>query len=191
MKTALNHFTFIFLTIAAATVAVAEPAGKELPPPLPTRSSSEVIGIYDSRVVAYAWFWSEHGVEERERLIAAAKAARAQGRDSATAETAIQSFQDASHLQVFSTAPIDNVLADLADQLPAIRQEAGVTRLISKWDYERLASYGEAPRVNVTDALVSALITPNEQQAATIKSLKENEPLPLARARKLLRDGKL
>ena len=39
-------------------------------------TTAERIGLYDSRVVAYAWFWSEAGTRRREELIAAARAAR-------------------------------------------------------------------------------------------------------------------
>jgi hypothetical protein len=156
-------------------------------------SAPSSIGIYDSRVIAYAWFWSETGTHQRNEIIAAARAAKATGDEAAAkaASAVVSAFQEHNHLQVFSTAPVDEILAELAPKLPAILQQAGLTCLVSMWDEATLQSYAGARQVDMTDALVAALFTPNQKQAAVIAEIKRQQPLPLEKARELVREGKL
>lgn len=158
-----------------------------------TGSKPPRIGVYDSRVVAYAWFWGEAGTKKREALIAAAKAAK-NGADPgrlAEVDGAVRAFQDHGHLQVFSTEPIDDLLVDIGNKLPEIMSRAGVTRLVSKWDAVALRDIGPMETVDVTDALAGAFLSPNERQAKIIAQMKSHPPLDLERARELLRSGQL
>ena len=43
-----------------------------------------------------------------------------------------------SHRQGFSTAPVDEILEHIKDDLPKIAKKAGVGSIISKWDEEAL-----------------------------------------------------
>jgi hypothetical protein len=168
------------LSLTAAPAA--EPAG----------STAERVGIYDSRIVAFAHFWSAAECEKREALTASAQSAKAAGEQARADELVRQilALQKRSHLQVFSTAPADEAMAALHAGLPAIRQELGVVRLISKWDEAALRDVAEANRIDATDRLTREF-HPDAKRQKTIREMKKVKPLPLAEAKKLAEAGKL
>jgi hypothetical protein len=88
------------------------------------------------------------------------------------------------HKQVFSTAPIDDVLVHIKDQMPEIAKTAGVGPLISKWDKKGLEKYEKAEKVDVTEAMAKALHPPEENLKAALELLKK-EPIPLEQAEKM------
>jgi hypothetical protein len=88
------------------------------------------------------------------------------------------------HMQAFSTAPVDDILEHIKDSLPEIKQKAGVTTLVSKWDQEALARYPSAELVDVTMMLVDAL-HPNEQQRKHAIEIQKQAPIPLDEAEKI------
>lgn len=181
LAVALGAFPALAASFYIASAA-AEPAA-----PAPA------IGVYDSRAIAFAWFWSEPGTRQRNELIAAARAAQKSGDEAAfkAARARVAALQEHNHLQVFSTAPVDEILAELAPGLPALLQQAGVDRLVCQWDEPGLSTCTGCRQVDVTDLLVAALFTPNEKQAKILADLKQKTPLPLDRARELMREGKL
>jgi hypothetical protein len=138
------------------------------------------IGVYDSRVVAFAHFWSaENQARQREQMKAAhdAKAAGDTNRfDKLAKELAAE--QRRGHRQVFSTAPADEALAALQPRLAAIEKEAGVSALVSKWDQPALASRPRAAQVDVTD-LLAREFKPDEKRLKTIEEIKKQKPVPL------------
>lgn len=150
------------------------------------------VGVYDSRVVAYAHFFQPAHQESLQRLIADAKAAKAAG-DTArfrALEKQIIADQRAMHLEVFSTAPITATLAAMPERVAEIEREAGVTRLVSKWDEETLREIAPADRIEVTDLLVRGCAL-NEKQRRIMQELASQTPLPLAKAQELDAAGKL
>jgi hypothetical protein len=150
------------------------------------------VGVYDSRAVAFAHFWGETQRQERDALIARARAAKSAGEMARFKEltTQIKAEQDRSHLQVFSTAPAAEAMAALAPKLPAIQRELGVTRLVSKWDEATLAAVPEANRIDVTDRLAQEF-KPDEKRRRTIEEMKKVKPLPLDEAKRKLKAGAL
>jgi type IV pilus biogenesis protein CpaD/CtpE len=114
------------------------------------------IGVYDSRVIACAHFWSDARQRELNALTKAAMAAKASGQTERfnELEAAIKKEQETNHLQVFSTAPVDEALVALKDRLLAIQKEAGVATLVSKWDEVTLNAHNltvpTPPRVSPT-----------------------------------------
>lgn len=154
--------------------------------------AAERVGIYDSRALAYACFNSpEHLAALRARMTEA-KAAKARGDEAryhALAEE-MQAEQKRSHLQVFSTAPVPEALAELQPQIAAVQRELGVTRLVSKWDEAALRAVPAADRVDVTEALLRDLPL-NEKQRTVLRELLAKEPLPLWKAKALALAGKL
>lgn len=163
-----------------------------LSPPTITHAAPERIGIYDSRAIAYACFWSDAGTRHRDALIADVRAAKSDD-DAARlrrAETALREYDNRNHLAVFSTAPADDALTALAPQIPAIQAEHGVARLVSKWDAAALAAAADAERVDVTAALVAAFALPQAKQHV-IDEILAHDPIPIERARALQRAGKL
>lgn len=85
------------------------------------------------------------------------------------------------HIQGFSTAPVDNILDHIKDRLSAIKEKAGVTALVSKWDKAGLAKYKDAELVDVTMALVDAF-NPSDRQRKSASEIQKNDPIPLEQA---------
>jgi hypothetical protein len=174
MKTRLSWVLMMTLGFAGGTLANGAEA---------KAAAAEKVGVYDSRAVAYAHFWSPAASREREATIAAAKAAKAAGNtaDYDKHSAAMAALQKKMHEEVFSSAPAAEALAALAPRLPALQGELGVTRLVSKWDAKALRPVPEANRVDVTDRLVREFITPTEKQQKVLDSMKAKEPISLWR----------
>ena len=181
--------TTTFILMLAAGVWGAATNGAE---PAVGKTPSERVGVYDSRVVAFAHFWSDQGRTERDALVAEARAAKVAGdtKQLNECERAIKEAQERSHLQVFSSAPADEALAALKDRLPAIEQELGVARLVSKWDEQALQGIPEANRVDATDRLAREF-NPDEKRLKTIEPMKKSKPVPLDEVRRLIKAGKI
>lgn len=151
------------------------------------------VGVYDSRLVAYAHFWSAPERASRDALIASAKAAKqADAARFKELNSQLVAAQKRSHLQVFSTAPADEAMAALKDKLPALQQELAVSRLVSKWDEAALKDANAKDQIDVTDRLVQELL-PNadDKQKKVIAEMKKAKPMPLAKAKELADAGKL
>jgi hypothetical protein len=153
---------------------------------------AERIGIYDSRVIAYADFWTEAHQRKINDLVKAAKEAKAAGQAERLNEldAALKKEQEQGHLQVFSTAPVDGILAGMKERVDAVQKEAGVSRLVSKWDDQTLKELKRAEKVDVTDALLREFKL-DEKQRKVVEDMRTKKPLPLKEAEKLLREGKL
>jgi hypothetical protein len=188
MKTKFLSALVAFFSACSALVAAGAAAPSQ-PAPAP---AGERIGVYDSRVISYAHFWSAPARQQREALIAAAKAAKAAGDTARFHELGAQlsAAQSRAHLEVFSTAPADDALAALQPKLAEILRAQGVTRLVSKWDEAALQAVPAANRVDVTDRLAREFDLPPER-AKTMEGIKRAKPLPLEEARRLDQAGKL
>ncbi len=180
----LRLFVAALLALVSAAAIRAAPSA----PPAP-----EKVGVYDSRAVAYAHFWSTSSCNTRNTLMAAAKTAKREGHTGEFQRLAdeLGGWQKRAHLQVFSTAPCTEALAALEPQRERLQQELGIARLVSKWDEAALARVPADARIDVTERLVATLFTPNAQQRKVLDEMKTAKPLPLARAEKLEQAGKL
>lgn len=180
----MKPISWLQLARAAAVLAVCSPGA--------AASAAERVGVYDSRVVAYACFNTPENLAATRARVAEGKAAQARG-DTArfqTLEREIKAEQKRLHLQVFSTAPIPEALAQLGPHVEVVRREANVTRLVSKWDDDALRGVPDADRVDVTDALVRDLPL-NEKQRPTMREFTTKKPLPLWQAKLLTLFGGL
>src|SRR5262249_32628249 len=74
-----------------------------------TNASAKRIGVYDSRIVAFAHFWSAENQAKQREQIKTAQTAKASGDTARFNELskAISEGQKKSHRQVFGTAPAD------------------------------------------------------------------------------------
>jgi len=151
------------------------------------------LGVYDSRVVAYAWFCSDAQQAKLKEQVAIARAAKEAGDTNKFKEysAALRAKQDQMHREVFSTAPAAEALATLKGRIPEIEQAAGVAHLVSKWDKPSLNQYAGAETVDVTDTLVNAFLQPTKEQLKVIASIKRLAPLPLDQCNELIRTGKI
>lgn len=157
-----------------------------------TASAAERVGTYDSRLVAFAAFWDDTHQARLQARVRDAREAQERG-DSALQQSLakeLSALQHELHMQVFSTAPIDDVLAGLSGRLPALLREAGVSRLVSQWDEPALAGVPAADRVDVTDRLLQEFHL-QTSRLKHLEQLKTVKPLPLERARLLSEQGKL
>jgi len=150
------------------------------------------IGLYDSRALAYAHFWSPECQRDLQKLMKAAREAQAAGQTNRFNElkSKIKKLDAQNHLQVFSTAPVDDVLAAMKETLAAVQKETGVSRFVSKWDQATLDQLPTAERIEVTDQLLRDF-KPNDRQQKVLADMRRQKPLPLEEATKLMREGKL
>jgi hypothetical protein len=157
-----------------------------------TNVPPERIGTYDSRAIAYAHFWSDGHQRKLHDLSKAAKDARAGGQKERfkELEAALKKEQETSHLQVFSTAPVDDVLAGMKDHVTAVQKEANVATLVSKWDEPALEEYRGAKQVDITDLLLREFKL-DEKKMKVVQDIRKQKPLPLDQAQELTRQGKL
>lgn len=157
-----------------------------------TNSALQRIGIYDSRVVAFGSFWSEAHQRALNERMRTAQEARAAGDTNRFVElkAAVKAEQEKVHLQVFSTAPVDDVLAGMKDRVQAIQKEAGVSQLVSKWDEKILAEHKNDEKVDVTDLFLRDFKL-NERQRKIVVDMRKKPPVPLEQAEELMRKGKL
>jgi hypothetical protein len=141
------------------------------------------IGTYDSRSVAIAFAGSAVFNEWMGDLKARHDKAKASGDQKRVAELAAEGAarQRVMHTQGFSTAPVTDILDRIKDKLPAIKEKAGVSELVSKWDKDGLAQHKAAELVDVTMALVDAF-SPDERQRRNAIEIQKHKPLPLEQA---------
>lgn len=144
------------------------------------KASTQRIGVYDSRVVAYAHFWTAEQQQQLKEKAEVAKAAKSAG-DTAQfnkLSKEMSELQEKLHREVFSTAPAEEAMSALASRLPEIQKQASVSALVSKWDKQALATYDSAQQVDVTDLLVREFKL-DAKQMKTIDEIKKREPVPL------------
>lgn len=136
------------------------------------------IGVFDSRMVAIAYYNSEPQRAAIQQMQADLRDAKAAGDESKIQELQLQgpAMQNLMHYQVFSTASIPNVMEQLAPALPQVAERAGVALIVSKWEisYQR----GDVERVDVTDELVRQF-APSEKVQKWIAEGATKPPVPL------------
>ncbi len=151
------------------------------------------IGTYDSRVIAMAYCFSPACKAAEGEAVAACNAELAKAKVSgdkkqvADVEAKYSDLiktQILRHKQVFSTAPIDDVLVHIKDQIPEIAKAAGVGPMISKWDKIALQKYEGAEQVDVTEVLAKAL-RPSEEKLKAALELREKDPMSLEQAEEM------
>jgi hypothetical protein len=146
-----------------------------------------VVGTYDSRAVAVAYTRSPQFAELLKGLRgdidgAIGRAKAAGDADLVAALEAIgPGMQQRAHLQGFGGAPVDAILARLADRLPAIAQRAGVDVIVSRWALD-----WQAPGVQFVDVtgLIAAEFQPTAQTLEVIEQLRDKPLVPLDELRK-------
>lgn len=154
--------------------------------------SSVKVGVYDSRVIAFAHFWSTETQRNISETIEQGKTAKSAG-DERTAKACaakMGELQRSLHLQVFSTAPATEAMASIQERLPALLKEAGVTHLISCWDEKALSPYPAHARVDMTERLLAQFPLP-EGKKKMVDQIRKTKPLSLEEAKRLDAAGKL
>lgn len=143
-----------------------------------TASPDERIGVYDSRAIAVAYAGSAFQQQKMQDLTSRHQRAKAAADTQGIArlEAEGQAWQVALHRQGFGTAPVDDLLAHIAGELPHICKAAGVTTLVSKWNAPELARHPHAERVDVAMQLVDGF-RPNETQRKRALEIQKHRPV--------------
>jgi hypothetical protein len=159
------------------SVMRAEPAAGDA---APQPAKPVQVGTFDSRAVALAYYRKfykspeftahlkklkeEHDVAKAAGDEEKAKRLEAEGRGG----------QAHSHAQVFGSAPIDEILAKIKDQLPTVAKQAGVDVIVSKWSITYRST--DAQFVDVTEPMAK-LFQPDEVTLKMIRELPKHKPL--------------
>lgn len=146
----------------------------------PPKHMKTRLGIYDSRAVAVAYAHSDWNDKRLKAKMAEMEKAKAEGDTKKIRELEAwgPAQQAKIHRQGFSTAPVDDILEHIKDNLPQICKQADVTALVSKWDKKTLKHYKSAELIDVTD-LMTAAFGPDEKALKTIEQIKKKKPVPL------------
>ena len=138
------------------------------------------IGTYDSRAIAVASVGSKVFKQYMADLQSRHEKAKAAGDSKLIAKLEAEgaSQQKLLHKQGFSTAPVDNILEHIADQLPKIKEQAKVDIIVSKWNEKELSKHKSAELTDITMALVEAF-EPNAKQKKHAVEIQKHKPVPL------------
>ena len=145
--------------------------------------SPSLIGIYDSRAIVVAFVGSEvYKATAGKKMVEMVEYKKAESEGDSKRVEELKAWGEAQqallHKQGFSTAPVDDILEHITDQLPEIKKSANVELLVSKWDTKTLAEYKLAEHVDVTMRLVEAF-KPNEKQKKSAIEIQKHDPVPL------------
>jgi hypothetical protein len=149
------------------------------------------VGVFDSRAVALAYYRKflrtpeftariQKLKEERDRAKAAGDEAKAK-----QLEAEGRGGQENVHSQVFGSAPIDEIMAKIRDQLPAVAKQAGVDLIVSKWSIAYRSA--DAQFVDVTEPLAK-LFQPDEATLKMIREIPKHPPVSAEELKKHERD---
>ena len=133
-------------------------------------------GVYDSRGIAIAYAHSHFNDEWYQKMKAQLDAAEAAGDEQKVKELkeAGEGKQAKAHLQGFGTAPVHEYLLLVKNKLPQVAEAAGVDVIVSKWEFDYIAS--DAETVDLTMELAT-LFEPKEKAYAWIKQFKDKDPI--------------
>jgi len=161
---------FVALLVCQTISLAADPAAPA------TQPAKLRVGVYDSRAVAVAYVRSGAEGAKLKELTRQRDDAKAKGDAKLVQqiESQGQQLQTLRHLQGFSNAPIDDILAQIKDKLPQIAANAGVDVIVARTDY---LSAG-AQTVDVTDSIV-ALFNPDQNTQKILTGLRKHEPVPM------------
>ena len=135
------------------------------------------VGVYDSRAVVIAYAPSKYNEAKYQAMKAELDKAEAAG-DAEKAKAIKEEGkrgQERMHLQGFGSAPVHNLLEPVKDKLPKLAADCGVDVIVSKWEFDYLAS--DAAVKDITDELV-ALYEPNDKALNWIRQMKDIAPRP-------------
>lgn len=144
-------------------------AGPQNPPAAETIR----IGTFDSRCVATAYGRSPAFADRLKQLHQQRAEAQKAGDKARVAqlETQAENIQLRLHLQVFSNAPVDDVLEHVRSELPAIASRSDVIAIVPAVEFHDPA----VELVDLTDDLIR-LFEPDAQTLKTVGQLRKHKP---------------
>ena len=135
------------------------------------------IGIYDSRVIALAYYRSEQQMARLQAIRTEHMKAKSENNQDKIKELEKEGpwTQVRMHQQVFSTAGISHITTQIQEPLKQLAQDAGVIIIISKWEMPYLAATAEIIDLTVP---IAKLFNPDEQTLKIMEAMKIQEPVP-------------
>ncbi len=152
------------------------------------------VGTFDSRAIALAYYRkhlrSPEFVASMKKLKEEHDQAKAAGdhEKAKTLEAEGRAGQEKVHTQVFGSAPVDEIVAKIKDQLPEIAKRAEVDLILSKWTITYRSPGAEF--IDVTDPM-ARLFQPDEATWKIIRESLKREPVSAEELRKHEHDKKL
>jgi len=174
----MKRFRMVFVLIyVLAGLAVSTTVGAQKSQEKTSRSKV-IVGTFDSRALAMAYYRSEEFMQSMQELRAEYEKAKAAGDEKRIKELEVKgpAQQELIHKQGFSTWPVDNILEKIKGKIPEIAKQAGVDVIVSKWDVVYQQSGVEF--IDVTDLMVKPF-NPDEETLKIIKDLQKKDPVPL------------
>ena len=143
-----------------------------------TMKKSVVVGTFDSRVIAIAYYNTEAHMSYVEGLKVEHAEAEASGDKERVKELEAigEASQELAQNQAFSTWPVENILETIDGKIPEIAKQADVDLIVSKWNIVYKQSGLEI--IDVTDIMVK-LFNPDEQMLEMLEQIKKQDPIPL------------
>jgi len=142
------------------------------------KQDAQKIGVYDSRIITFAWsrsaFFSEHQKKFAQQSDSAQKS-----KDTARIkELSIHamSYQHLLHQMVFGSGSISAIMELVRDKIPEIAKQASVCMIVSKFELNYKDPSCEI--VDLTDQ-IAQLFKPTENIDKMAGEIKKEEPVPL------------
>jgi hypothetical protein len=167
------HRRLAVLVLAFSMSLVCGRAGASgAPPRVPLR-----VGVFDSRAIALAYGRSPAGAARFQSLHDEYEKAKAANNEPRMKELEREGqwSQVRLHQRAFSTAGVGSILLTVADRVPGVARDAGVSLLVSKWEMPFVGDGIETVDVTLPLAL---LFRPDEQTLKMIEHLKATPPVP-------------
>ncbi len=135
------------------------------------------VGVFDSRAIALAYGRSPAGATRFQALHDEYEKAKAANNEPRMKELEREGqwSQVRLHQRAFSTAGVGSILLTVADRVPGVARDAGVSLLVSKWEMPFVGKGVETVDVTLPLAL---LFRPDEQTLKLIEHLKTTPPVP-------------
>ena len=171
--------TKILLALGLATLPAIAPA------PETTQEATAptvVLGTFDSRVLALAYYRSEAFFAILAADRKAHEAAQQVGDEEAARriEERMQSLQKHVHAQGFGNAPVDDILALLGEDIPAVAKRTGVDIIVSKWHLVHQDADAETVDVSF---LLAERFAPSAETLKIMRDAQAQPPVPLDQLR--------
>jgi hypothetical protein len=134
------------------------------------------VGVYDSRGIAIAYANSDHWGKILKEKQAALEKAKKEGDTGKVKEIEawVPAQQVQAHLMGFGTAPVHERFECVKGKIPQVAKAAGVDVILSKWEFDYMAS--DADVVDVTMELAK-LFEPKEKAYKWIEQMKDKKPI--------------
>lgn len=136
------------------------------------------IGVYDSRVVVFAWSRSNYFKEQMGKLRQHSDSAMKTNDTLKIKEVSIQamSYQHLLHQMVFSNGSAASIMELVKEKLPEVAKQAGVSMVVSKYELNY-----QDPSIEIVDLTmqVSQLFNPSENIDKMGSEIKKSQPIPL------------